>query len=87
MPRQCTVPVASASSKHPPKPKPKGSGQPTRTRGFLANGRTVQGASNPCSTTPGGNFSSCFMGPAGPWELAVGEGGVGTYFSREAQIL
>ena len=33
-----------SSSKHPPRPKSKGSGQPIRTRGSLANGRTVEGA-------------------------------------------
>ena len=33
-----------SSSKRPPRPKPKGNGQPTRTRGSLANGRTVEGA-------------------------------------------
>ena len=33
-----------SSSKRPPRPKPKGNGQPIRTRGPLANGRTVEGA-------------------------------------------
>ena len=33
-----------ASSKRPSRPKPKGNGQPIRTRGSLANGRTVEGA-------------------------------------------
>ena len=35
------VPV---SSKRPPRPKPKGSGQLIKTRGSLANERTVEGA-------------------------------------------
>ena len=33
-----------ASSKHPSRPKPKGNSQPIRTRGSLANGRTVEDA-------------------------------------------
>ena len=62
-----------SSSKRPPRPKPKGNGQPIRTRGPLANGRTVEGAPRTerffffvfCAPTRGGRVS-----PA-PWLFVI----------------